>query len=119
MSIIQRENQVLTVTMANGATESAAFDVSRFSYGAVIMPAAFDGASLAFKISSTSGGTFAQLYSGVSHALNGDWTVPVFGAPTAGRAYDISGVVALATWVKLLAGSTQTADRTFTIILKS
>lgn len=62
MPLINRHTKVQTLTIANGAAESDAFDMRDYAGGQLHMPAAWTAASIGFKICYTPGGTYLPLY---------------------------------------------------------
>lgn len=55
-----------TVTIANAATDSDAIDLQGLTLCGVHLPSGFDGTSLAFKTSTTLGGTYTTVADGAA-----------------------------------------------------
>jgi len=115
--LMARDNQVLTVTIANGAALSDAFDMRRFSFLTVHMPAAWTAASMGFYVSSSQGGTFLPLY-------DDEGNVVEITSPAVDKAYTAPATVGGAHWVKLWSetsgsGVNQGAERSLIVNLKS
>jgi len=66
---VQQPPTVLTVTIANGAATSGAFDMRYWVSGAVLVPSAWTAANIGFQVCDTETGTFV--------ALKDDTGVPV------------------------------------------
>ncbi len=60
-SFAQRVCTTITANIANGQTVSTAIDLGGASMAGIIMPAAFTGATISFKVSDTLAGTYVPL----------------------------------------------------------
>jgi hypothetical protein len=107
-----------SLTIANGAATSDAFEMSNHAGGIVLMPAAWTAASIGFQVSDSPGGSYYPLY-------DADGSLVQIAGPAASQAHAVPAEVFGAAWVKLWSqdGSAndenQTAERTLGVILKS
>lgn len=119
---IQRVFSYESATIASGAAETGEISMTIYAGGIVITPAAWTAANIGFKVSATSGGTFAILrdYLGAPVQISGIKTDGI-------RAYQIPDEVFAAGYVKLWSKSTtaatetdtnQAAARSLTVVLK-
>jgi hypothetical protein len=119
MPHLQRAPHTVTLTIANGAALSDAFDMTHFSMAIVTLPAAWTSAKIGFKVSTSSAGTFTPLY---DHDGN---IVQVGGTPAASTSYEAPPELAAAFWVKLWSqdgsanDTNQGGARSITVTLKS
>ena len=109
-------NQTLSITIANGAALSAAFNMDTFTRGIVHLPAAWTTADIGFYVSSEFGGTYTKL----SDASG----IVVISGPVASGSYVLPSNMVAARFVKLWsnlvgADENQGADRIMTIDLKT
>lgn len=106
-----RENLVAqksgTVTIANGQTVSSAFDARGFSSFGLAMPAAFTGTTLTFQVSHDNS-TFQTLRYPTGS--------PVSMSVAASNSYSLPAPLGAWRYFKIVAGSAQAAERSFTII---
>jgi len=115
---ITRERNTVTVTIVNGKALSNAFDFSYLTMGVLHMPSAWTAASIGFKVSSESGGTFQPLY-------DQDGGLVQISSPAAGKAYALPAELAGAMYVKLWSqngsgtDTNQGAERSIVLDLKS
>lgn len=95
---------VMTATITNGASVSAAVDLGASSICGLIVPASMEGTTLSIQGCDTSGGTYGTLYD----ANNNPATITF----SATRYYYIDPLIT-AGWefVKILASTTVAADR--------
>lgn len=108
----------ITATIAISTSLSAVVDLEGYHYLAIQMPAEWTTADLTFQASSTSGGTFADVYD--------DAGLEISAKAAASRVIGIDlAVVKLAAlrYLKIRSGTTatpvnQAAERTLTLILK-
>ena len=107
-----------SLTIANGAAVTEAFEMSNHAGGIVLMPAAWTAASIGFQVSDSPSGTFYPLY-------DDGGTLVQISSPAVSKAYSIPAEVFGAAWVKLWSqdGSAsdedQGAARTVGVLLKS
>lgn len=106
---IARHSAQLTVTIANGAALSEAFDFSEFSGGHVITPDVWTAANIGFQVSATQSGTYTILRDKAGAPVQVS-TVKTDG----GRAYSMPDEVFGALWVKLWSKNTTAATETDT-----
>lgn len=106
----QAHSVVHTVTIANNAAASSAIPYGGYRSGIFIMPAAFTGASVSFKVSAD-GSTWNALYNAsntlISITIGTD------------RAYPFPAEALGAKYVQLLSASNEGAARSIVCLLKS
>lgn len=118
LSALLRTYATETLTIANGAAVSGAFNMERYSMGLLHMPAAWTAASIGFQVSSTLAGTYVPLYD------KNNTLVQISGSTTS-RGYALPAEVAACRYVKLwsqdgaASGTNQGAARTLLLDLKS
>ena len=100
-----------SVTILNGATDSGAFNMKDVAFVGLIIPAAFTGASISFKVSDKSDGTFVQLYDETGTLVSV--------AVGASRAYALPAAISGWQYVKVVSASAEVADRVLTFVTKS
>ncbi len=116
---MERESKTFEVVVANGESESGAFELAWAAGAGVITPAALDATTcIAFKVSDAIDGTFLPLYDDTNAVV--EITVELAEA----RAYVVpDGVFAwryAKLWMEAAGGDVgQSADRTFIVSLKS
>jgi hypothetical protein len=111
-----RKPHFKTVTIADGATKSAAFEIRDYVLTGIIIPANMENTELTFEVCDTLAGTYVPLY-------RSDGTQVAITYTTAARGFGLStgDLDALAPWwfVKLVsAGSNQTGDADIVLALK-
>ncbi len=99
-----------TSTILSGQTDSDVIDFKDFAQGGFILPAAFTGATVSFKVCNTSGGTFVALYDAAN--------VLVSLTVTAARAYAFPVALFPFAFVKIVSASAEGADRLLDVALK-
>ena len=104
---VQQPPTALTVTIADGAAISGAFDLTDFIGGIVIIPDSWTDANMGFKVCETQTGTFVILRdnTGVPVQISGIIT-------NAANAYKIPDDIFPARWVKLWSKNTTAATVT-------
>jgi hypothetical protein len=118
MPQINRGTTSKSLTIANGAAVTEAFEMSNHAGGSVLMPAAWTAASIGFQIAVTAAGTFYPLYDDSGALVQ-------ISSPAVDNAYSIPAAVFGAAWVKLwsqdgsASDENQGAARTIGVILKS
>ena len=123
MGFLRRQATMLIATIANGAAISDELDITDFSGGIVITPAAWTAANIGIKVAEKGGGTFAILrgVTGTAVQISGVLT-------TASRAYVLPDEVfacgSIKLWSKNVAAATETdnnqgAERLINVLLKS
>ena len=118
MPLINRTTKVQSMTIANGAALSDAFDFRDFSFLTVQMPGAWTAASLGFYVASSLGGTFQPLY-------DDDGNLAQIDSPAASKDYSAPAAIGGAHFVKLWSqngsgtGTNQGAERSLVVHLKS
>lgn len=100
-----------TATIAASSATSGEVDLEGGKLVGVIMPAAWDAATLSVQASTASGGTFADVYSSAGAQVS--WTV----AASQYIAIDPATVGGVE-FVKLVSSATQTAQRDLTVIVE-
>lgn len=98
-------------TIANGQTASAEIDLAGTTLCGLFLPSNFSGTSLTLQASSASGGTYVSVFSGGSaFTLSGSASsyVPIESMP----------VLAGVRFIKLVAGTTQTANVIITLSVR-
>lgn len=98
-----------TLTIANGATKSDAFDNRNCEHAGVVIPAAFTGASISFEVSAD-GATYQALYD-TSDAL-------VSQNVTQGRSYDLPNALDGWPFFKIVSASAEGAARSIVVVGK-
>ena len=117
-SLINRTTKYKSMTIANGAPLSDAFDMRDYAGGNLYMPAAWTAASIGFKIATETGGTYTPLYDDAAAIVEID-------GPSVDNAYVLPKELFAAQHVKLWsqdgagANTNQGAARTIIIELKS
>lgn len=115
---LERQDSTVTATIALGANLSDAIDMQAYAMGTVHMPAAWDAASLGFKVSTTLAGTYLPLYDESGALVQ-------IASPAVNQAYTLPARVAACRFVKLWsqngAGTdvAQTAARSLLVDLKA
>lgn len=104
-------NEIVTVTIANGGTDSTAFDMRGFTGGIVILPGAITGTALSFKVSDAEGGAYVPLRKSDDTAVE----ALVVGAS---RAFALPVGLKGAAWVKLVMDA-QGAARSIKVCLSA
>jgi hypothetical protein len=99
-----------TATITSGQTSTGAIEISGAAFIGLEMPAAFTGTTISFTVS-RDGTTFAALYD--------EFNTLVSMTVAASRNYELPA--SLTTWgyMKIVSGSSEGADRTLGIALKS
>ncbi len=116
--IINRTTKTQSLTIANGAAVSDAFDMRDYSGGNLYMPAAWTAANIGFQIAIDAGGTFYPLYDDTAAIVE-------IASPAVDTAYTLPSELFAACFVKLWsqdgagADTNQGAARTVVIELKS
>jgi len=104
--------QLLTATIASSGTVSTVVDLSQFSWLALEMPASLDSTAMTFQAASGAGGVEAyKAVTGVSVTVAANEIASLTGT-------QMASLVALGK-VKLVAGTTETAERSITIIARA
>lgn len=117
-NLINRTTKYKSMTIANGAALSDAFDMRDYAGGNLYMPAAWTAASIGFHISTTLGGTYVPLY-------DQDAALVQIDGPAVDNAYAMPKELFGTQFVKLwsqdgaASGTNQGAARTIVIELKS
>lgn len=115
---LERQDSTVTATIALGAAVSDAIDMQAYAMGTVHMPAAWDAASIGFKVSTTLAGTYLPLYDESGALVQ-------IASPAVDKAYTLPARVAACRFVKLWSqnGSgmdvNQTAARSLPLDLKA
>lgn len=99
-----------TTTILSGQTDSDAINFKDFAQGGFILPAAFTGATVSFKVSNTETGTFTALYDAAN--------VLVSLTVTQARAYAFPVALFPFAFVKIVSASAEGADRLIDVGLK-
>jgi hypothetical protein len=120
----KRAGKPVTVTIANGATDSGIIDTRGYSWGVIQLPAAFTGTTIGFKganslntanheatTASVIAATFVSIY---------DETGTIYSL-TAGtsRIISIPAYVLVSPFIKIVSGSAEGAERTLYVTLLS
>ena len=110
VALMRVQRTLTTLTIANGATASDAFDARGFVIFGLIMPAAFTGTTITFTVAEVEDGTYQALYdtSNVQVSL----TVAV------SRSYDLPAELAAWPFWKIVSGSAEGAARSLKIAAK-
>ena len=118
MALINRTTAVETLTIANGANLSDAFDMRDYAGGNIYMPAAWTAANIGIKAATTPSGTYYPLYDSAGDIIE-------IASPAVDKAYQLPIGTFGCSWVKLWsqdgagANTNQGAARTIIIELKS
>lgn len=116
MSVIEilrtSSRKVLSVTIADGATDSDPIELEQYRLGGVITGADFDGATLGFAASGNKAGPYQPVTKG------GAATAIAVGVNQAVPFDDEAGSFAMWSWIKLVAGTAQTGETTLTLSMK-
>ena len=109
--------QRTTVTIASGATASAAVSVPQdCTLVAVGTPAALTGTSFTFEVSDDDGTTYKPLYNGsTQYSVTVGTSRHIALDATATRSV-LGGPAAAPTWMKVISGSAEGASRNITLI---
>lgn len=100
-----------SASIANGETTSGAVDLGSFRALAIGLPAAFDGTTITVEAAPEAEGTFQPVYDDAGTAVS--LTV------AAGHVVAVDAVpLAALRFVRFVAGTAQTADRTLVLYLK-
>jgi hypothetical protein len=116
--LFRRDKHTKSLTIANGANLSDAFEFLPYSMLVVHMPAAWTAASIGFKVSSDESGTYLPLY-------DDDGNLVQIDSPSASQAYVAPAELAPTFWIKLWSqngsgtNANQGAERTIIIDLKA
>lgn len=102
-----------SVTIANGGTDSSAFQVEGVFF-ALGMPAAFTGTAMKFKASSTADGTFTI----VKDDGGTDVSITVGTSRWIGLQQAVREKLAAFRYLKLVSGSAEAAARTIEVVTK-
>lgn len=100
-----------TATIASGGTTTGPIDIRGFRSVGVITPSALTGTALTFTVSATKNGTYVPLRTTGSTAVS--LTVSTSGA------YQVATSIEPFSWMKIVSGSTEAADRTLLVPLKA
>ena len=106
MATTQRQ----TLTIANGATSSDAFNAGTCAAFGLQLPAAFTGTAVTFTVSGD-GSTFQDLYD-----ATGATKISV--AVTQGRSYDLPAELTAWPYFKVVSGSAEGAARSLVVVGK-
>lgn len=110
-AIGQKQNFVSSITIANGASNSSAFQPGYSPSGKIVIPAAFTGTSIKYQGADTAGGTFSDLY---------DWNNQAISHPvTAGKRYAIPLEALSEPFVRVVSDATEGAERTIIYSLRA
>lgn len=101
----------LPVTIADGATESAALNLNRAKLVGIHIPAGFEGTSIKFTAAPTETGTYLAVYDDADAEVDLTVAASRYIAPALGD------VLASLAWIKLVVAS-QTGAITLTLIVK-
>ena len=118
MPLINRSTKFQSMTIANGAAVSDAFDMRDYSGGQLVMPAAWTAASIGFQVAASEGGTYSPLYDSSAAIVE-------ISGPAVDKAYQLPVELFGAHWVKLWSqdgagnDTNQGAARTVIVELKS
>lgn len=110
MAFITRNPKKAIATIANGGTTSGAIDIRNASIIGIITPSALTGTAITITVSDSQGGTYVPLRSSGSSAIS--LTVAT------GGAYPLSVNVEPWSWMKLVSGSAEAAERSITVVMK-
>lgn len=110
MATLTRNPKQATATIANGGTTSSAIDIRNASIIGIITPSALTGTTITMAVSTSQSGTYVPLRSSASTAIS--LTVAASGA------YPLSVNVEPWSWLKLVSGSVEAADRSITVVMK-
>ena len=103
---------VITCTVTNGNTTSAAVDLAGIRNMGLIVPSTFDGTQITFQTSDTLGGTYQAIYD----ITNTQVSMTV----AAGRTYDTPGELSWVRFLKIVCGTAQaTTDTAFLLVTRS
>lgn len=111
-------SNTITITIASGTALSGEIDLGSYQLAAIYMPSSWDAANISFQATTTSGGTYQDLYN------DGGNEVVIVAA--AGRTISVNAAamsVAPLRFIKVRSGTTgtpvnQTSNRTIVLILK-
>jgi hypothetical protein len=115
---LERQERAVTATIPAGGALSDAIDMQAYAMGTVHMPAAWDPASLGFKVSTTLAGTYLPLYDESGALVQ-------IASPAVDQAYTLPARVAACRFVKLWSQNgagvdvNQTAARSLPVDLKA
>jgi len=104
--------QILTATIASSGTVSTVVDLSQFSWLALEMPASLDSTAMTFQAASGAGGVETyKAVTGVSITVAANEIASLTGT-------QLASLIALGR-IKLVAGTTETAERSITVIARA
>ena len=108
--------------ITSGGSQSSVIDLRDYVISCIVLPAAWDAAALTFLASATAGGTFAPVYDDAGTEVSIASANVVAGRVIVNKA--ILEQLAGLRFVKIRSGVSatpvnQTADRSFTVMLKS
>lgn len=102
---------VVSATIANGGTDSSAIQFKSYAQGIFVLPAAFTGTAVSFKVSETGqANTWTAFYN--------DANTLVSITVTQGRAYAFPIDLFPAPFVQIVSNGAEGADRNITVYLK-
>lgn len=111
--ILRTSNRkVLSVTIADGETDSDPIELELFRLGGVITDSSWDGSALGFSAAADKASTYQTVTKGgvsVSVAVGVNEAVPFD---------DEAGLFAMWSWIRLVAGVAQTGETILTLVLK-
>ena len=105
-----RDDKIVSLAIANGATTSNAVDVRGMTLFQVLLPAAFTGVSLTF--------TTSDSYAGTYQALQDNTGAAVSITVAQGKNYDLPPALASSAFLKIVSGSAEAAARTLVLVCK-
>ncbi len=106
--------KVETVTVANGATDSSAFQLGDRAMLAVRTPGALTSVAISFKVADTESGTYTVL----KRADGTTVAITVAASQTVAVTGEAADALAPCVWVKLVCGSAEGGDRVLTLLCK-
>lgn len=109
ISIVRDYKPTFAVTIASGATASAAIDFRGRAGGGFTTPAAFTGTTISYQVS-VDNSTFQTLYDQFGAQV-------VTAAVTTSRSYALPAELYGWPYVKIVSGSAEGADRTLNVVL--
>jgi hypothetical protein len=105
----KRAQTAATITVATNATTSAEVDLGGTEIVGIQMPAAFTGTAITFLVSTVSGGTYQPLVDGTGSSVSKTVAASKYVGIDPTLFHGIR-------FVKIVSGSSEGADRVFTII---
>lgn len=100
-----------TPSIASGQTKSGAIEISGAAFVTIKTPAALTGTTISFEGCESLGGTYVPIYD--------EFNTLVSLTVTTSRGYPVPSPVMAWPYIKIVSGSSEGADRSIVVLLKS